>query len=140
MGFGVVADEVRSLAQRCAQAARDTAGLIEDSIDETRDGKTQLDAVAEMFRSITNGTQEVKSLIDSVRLASDEQARGIQQVSMALSQIEQATQQNAASAEESAAAGEEVSSQAVAMNATVGRLASMVSGVSGGAGRRSRTL
>ena len=126
MGFAVVADEVRNLAQRCSQAARDTAGLIESSIAKTKDGKNKLDEVAGTFRGITDSTRQVNALVDEVRASSNEQARGVKQISAALVQMQQVTQQTAASAEEGAAAGEELSSQTRAMKATVARLASLV--------------
>ena len=128
LGFAVVADEVRNLAQRCAQAAKDTAGLIESSIGKTKEGKSQLDEVADSFRSITDSASQVNALVDEVRSASTEQARGVKQITAALAQMQQVTQQTAASAEEGAAAGEELSSQTRAMKATVARLASMVNG------------
>ena len=126
MGFAVVADEVRNLAQRCSQAARDTASLIEGSIAKTKDGKSKLDEVAGTFRGITDSTRQVNALVDEVRAASNEQARGVKQISAALVQMQQVTQQTAASAEQGAAAGEELSSQTRAMKATVARLASLV--------------
>ncbi len=132
MGFAVVADEVRNLAQRSAQAARDTASLIEDSIVKSKDGKSKLDQVANTFRSITESTGEVKTLVDEVHVASNEQACGIQQVSQALAQMDQVTQKNAASAEQSAAAGQELSAQSLAMKATVAKLAALVGGSSSG--------
>ena len=128
LGFAVVADEVRNLAQRCSQAARDTAGLIESSIGKTKEGKSHLDEVADSFRSITDSASQVNALVDEVRSASNEQARGVIQITAALAQMQQVTQQTAASAEEGAAAGEELSSQTRAMKATVARLASMVNG------------
>ena len=128
LGFAVVADEVRNLAQRCAQAAKDTAGLIESSIGKTKEGKSQLDEVADSFRSITDSASQVNALVDEVRSASNEQARGVKQITAALAQMQQVTQQTAASAEEGAAAGEELSSQTRAMKVTVARLASMVNG------------
>ena len=126
MGFAVVADEVRNLAQRCSQAARDTAGLIEGSIAKTKDGKNKLDEVAGTFRGITDSARQVNALVDEVRASSNEQARGVKQISAALVQMQQVTQQTAASAEQGAAAGEELSSQTRAMKATVARLASLV--------------
>ncbi len=130
LGFAVVADEVRNLAQRCSQAAKDTAGLIESSIGKTKEGKNQLDEVADSFRSITDSASQVNALVEEVRSASNEQARGVKQISAALAQMQQVTQQTAASAEQGAAAGEELSSQTRAMKATVARLASMVNGTS----------
>lgn len=105
LGFAVVADEVRNLAQRCAQAARDTAGLIEESIDTTRDGNGRLDRVAGAIRSTTERSARVKSLVDEVSLGSQEQARGMEQISNAILRMEKVTQSSSASAQQTAAAG-----------------------------------
>jgi methyl-accepting chemotaxis protein/methyl-accepting chemotaxis protein-1 (serine sensor receptor) len=105
LGFAVVADEVRNLAQRCAQAARDTAGLIEESIATSRDGNARLDRVAGAIRSTTERAARVKSLVDEVSLGSQEQARGMEQISTAILQMEKVTQSSAAGAEQTAAAG-----------------------------------
>jgi len=128
MGFAVVADEVRNLAQRCAQAAKDTAGLIEESIAKSTEGSAKLDQVAEAIRSITENATQVKTLVDEVNLGSQEQARGIEQVAKAISQMEQVTQKTAANAEESASAGEELSAQAETLRGIVERLTEMVGG------------
>ena len=79
MGFAVVADEVRNLAQRSAQAAKDTASLIEDSILKSTEGSKKLGEVAASIRSITEGAGKVKTLIDEVEASSKEQAQGIEQ-------------------------------------------------------------
>jgi methyl-accepting chemotaxis protein len=134
MGFAVVADEVRNLAQRCAQAAKDTAALIEESITKSNAGKSKLDQVADAIRSITDSATKVRTLVDEVNLGSQEQARGIEQVSKAVVQIEQVTQRTAASAEESASAGEELTAQSETLRQLVGQLNEMV-----GAGSESRT-
>ena len=105
LGFAVVADEVRNLAQRCAQAARDTAGLIEESIDTTRDGNARLDRVAGAIRSTTERSARVKSLVDEVSLGSQDQARGMEQISNAILQMEKVTQSSAAGAQQTASAG-----------------------------------
>ena len=126
MGFAVVADEVRNLAQRCAQAAKDTAALIEESITKTSEGGRKLNEVAEVFRSITENTTNVKTLVDEVSHGSQEQARGIEQISKAISQMEQLTQSAAANSEESAAASEEMSAQAESLKAVVERLQTLV--------------
>jgi methyl-accepting chemotaxis protein len=105
LGFAVVADEVRNLAQRCAQAARDTAGLIEESIATSRDGNARLDRVAGAIRSTTERSARVKSLVDEVSLGSQEQARGMEQISNAILQMEKVTQSSAAGAEQTAGAG-----------------------------------
>ncbi len=126
MGFAVVADEVRNLAQRCAQAAKDTAALIEESIAKSNDGKTKVDQVAVAIRAITEESARVSTLIDEVSVGSMEQTRGIEQVSKALSQMEQVTQQSAANAEESAAAAEELTAQASTLMEVVHELSAMV--------------
>jgi methyl-accepting chemotaxis protein len=128
MGFAVVADEVRNLAQRCAQAAKDTAALIEESIVKSNDGKTKVDQVAVAIRAITEESAKVKTLVDEVSLGSQEQTRGIEQIAKALTQMEQVTQQSAANAEESAAAAEELTAQASTLMDVVGALGSMVGG------------
>ena len=135
MGFAVVADEVRNLAQRCAQAAKDTAGLIEESIVKSNDGKTKLDQVAGAIHSITESSNNVKTLVDEVNLGSQEQARGIEQIAKAVSQMEQVTQKTAASAEQGASASEELSAQAETMRTIVGQLQAMVGGGSQAAGQ-----
>jgi methyl-accepting chemotaxis protein len=126
MGFAVVADEVRNLAQRSAQAAKDTAALIEDSITKSNEGSSRLERVAAVIRAITESTVKVKTLVDEVNLGSQEQARGIEQISKAIAQMDQVTQATAASAEEGASASEELSAQAEAMGHAVRKLAMLV--------------
>lgn len=126
MGFAVVADEVRSLAQRSAQAAKDTAALIEESIAKSNQGSTRLQRVAEVIRAITASTVKVKTLVDEVNLGSQEQARGIEQISKAIAQMDQVTQNTAASAEQSASASQELSAQAEAMKHAVRKLSQLV--------------
>lgn len=126
MGFAVVADEVRNLAQRSAQAAKDTAELIEDSIGKSNKGKTKVDEVAGAIRTITDTSSRVKALVDEVTKGSVEQSRELDQISKAISQMEQVTQSFAAGSEESAAAAEELSAQAVTMKEVVVRLNSLV--------------
>jgi len=126
MGFAVVASEVRNLAQRCAQAARDTAGLIEDSIATSRDGNARLDQMAGDVRAMTESATQVKSLVDEVNMGSQEQARGMDQISRAVMQMEQVTQRTAASAEESASAGADLNSHANALRTLVHEMREMV--------------
>jgi methyl-accepting chemotaxis protein/methyl-accepting chemotaxis protein-1 (serine sensor receptor) len=128
MGFAVVADEVRNLAQRCAQAAKDTAALIEESIAKSHDGKTKVDQVAMAIRAITEESGKVKTLVDEVNLGSQEQARGIEQIGKAITQMEQVTQQSAANAEQCASAAEELNAQSETLRDIVERLTAMVGG------------
>jgi methyl-accepting chemotaxis protein/methyl-accepting chemotaxis protein-1 (serine sensor receptor) len=128
MGFAVVADEVRNLAQRCAQAAKDTSALIEESIAKSNDGKTKVDQVAAAIRAITEESAKVKTLVDEVNLGSEEQARGIEQIGKAIAQMEQVTQKTAANAEESASAAEELNAQSETLKEIVERLNTMVGG------------
>jgi methyl-accepting chemotaxis protein/methyl-accepting chemotaxis protein-1 (serine sensor receptor) len=131
MGFAVVADEVRSLAQRSAQAAKDTAILIEDSIAKSNEGKSKVDQVAIAIRAVTEDTARVKEMVDEVSIGSEEQSRGIDQISKAIVQMEQVTQSTAASAEESAAAAQQLNAQSETLKDIVGRLRAMVDGEGG---------
>jgi len=126
MGFAVVADEVRNLAQRSAQAAKDTAALIEDSILKSSEGSTKLGAVAASIHAITEGANKVKTLVDEVDASSKEQAQGIEQISKAVAQMDEVTQRTAANAEESASASEELNAQSQALMAVVEQLQGLV--------------
>jgi methyl-accepting chemotaxis protein/methyl-accepting chemotaxis protein-1 (serine sensor receptor) len=128
MGFAVVADEVRNLAHRSAQAAKDTAALIEESIGKSSEGSRKLDLVARSIQQITGSATQVKTLVDEVDVGSQEQSRGIEQISIAVGQMEKVTQRNAANAEESAAASEELASQARALYQSVERLRRIAGG------------
>ena len=112
MGFAVVADEVRGLAQRSAQAAHDTATLIEESIASVNQGNTRVGEVSGAMDAIADSASFVRNLIDQVSVASRQQAQGVEQVAQAIAQMEKVTQTTAATAEESAAASEELSAQA----------------------------
>ena len=125
MGFAVVADEVRNLAQRSAQAARDTASLIEESIAKSDDGKAKVDQVASAITGITVESDKVRTLVDEVNLGSLEQARAMESIGKAIVQMEQVTQQTAASAEQSAAAAAELKAQSGVMNGIVDRLTAL---------------
>jgi methyl-accepting chemotaxis protein len=128
MGFAVVADEVRNLAQRCSQAAKDTADLIEASIGQTANGSAKLDQVASAVSNVTQTSQRIGALIAQVSTGSKEQTQGMAQVAKAIAEMEQVTQRSAASAEEGAAAAEEMSAQSEQMKAAVEGLKSMVGG------------
>ena len=126
LGFAVVADEVRNLAQRCAQAARDTAALIEESIATSSDGNVRLEQMAGAVRSMTQNAIRVKSLVDEVNLGSQEQARGMEQISRAVLQMEQVTQKTAAGAQQSASAGTELDGHATNLRDLVHDMREMV--------------
>jgi len=126
LGFAVVADEVRNLAQRCAQAARDTAVLIEESIATSHDGNARLDQMAGAVRAMTENAGRVKSLVDEVNLGSQEQSRGMDQISRAVLQMERVTQKNASCAQESASAGTELTGHAKTLHALVSEMREMV--------------
>jgi methyl-accepting chemotaxis protein/methyl-accepting chemotaxis protein-1 (serine sensor receptor) len=126
LGFAVVADEVRNLAQRCAQAARDTAALIEESIETSRDGNSRLEQMAGAIRAMTESSGRVKTLVDDVNLGSQEQARGMDQIQRAVLQMEQVTQKNAAAAQQSAAAGAELNGHAAGLRGLVHEMHQMV--------------
>ncbi|SPE33575.1 methyl-accepting chemotaxis protein II (fragment) [Candidatus Sulfopaludibacter sp. SbA3] len=126
LGFAVVADEVRNLAQRSAQAAKDTAGLIEESIATSQDGSGRLDLMAGGVRAMTDSSMRVKALVDEVNHGSQEQARGMDQISSAVMHMEQVTQKTAASAQESAAAGSQLNEYAAGLRTLVNEMREMV--------------
>jgi methyl-accepting chemotaxis protein/methyl-accepting chemotaxis protein-1 (serine sensor receptor) len=128
MGFAVVADEVRNLAHRSAQAAKDTAALIEESIAKSNEGNKKLQLVAGSIQQVTGSATQVKVLADEVDVGSQEQSRGIEQIATAVTQMEAVTQRSAASAEESAAASEELAAQAQTLYDIVERVRQLVGG------------
>jgi methyl-accepting chemotaxis protein len=140
MGFAVVADEVRNLAQRSAQAARDSAALIEESIARSKEGGAQLEHVAKAITNITESSEKVNMLVKEVHLGSQEQARGIEQITRALSEMEQATQRTAANAEQSVAASQELSAQSESMASTVLQLETLIDGAQAGTADLERAL
>ncbi|HDX4048753.1 TPA: Tar ligand binding domain-containing protein [Enterobacter soli] len=103
-GFAVVAGEVRTLASRSAQAAKEIKGLIENSVNRVNTGSEQVSEAGETMREIVAAVTRVTDIMGEISSASDEQSRGIEQVSLAVSQMDSVTQQNAALVQESATA------------------------------------
>src|SRR5208282_2553948 len=126
LGFAVVADEVRNLAQRSAQAAKDTTAKIEGAISKTGQGVEISRKVADTLNEIVTKARQVDELAAEVAGASKEQIQGISQINTAVAQMDKVTQSNAASAEESAAAAEELNAQAESMRESVGKLLKLV--------------
>ncbi|MBD3244245.1 MAG: hypothetical protein GF331_26875 [Chitinivibrionales bacterium] len=121
-GFAVVAEEVRNLAQRSADAARSTAGLIEEGQRNADSGVSITDEVVKSIAGVLDNIREASHLVAMVAEADQQQAMGAEQIATAVGQLDNITQQNAANSEESAATSEELSAQAESLSAIVGRL------------------
>jgi methyl-accepting chemotaxis protein/methyl-accepting chemotaxis protein-1 (serine sensor receptor) len=126
LGFGVVADEVRNLAQRCTQAAKDTADLIEESMRSTHDGSERLDQMAGAIRGLTENAGRVKALVDAVSSGSKQQAQGVEQISRTLSQMQTLTQKTAANADRGASAGVQLTDYSNSLKDLVREIRDMV--------------
>ena len=111
-GFAVVATEVRSLAQRCANAAKEIKGLISESVGKVAAGSRQVAEAGSTMNDIVTQTHRVAELISDIGAATQEQSQGVTQVSDAVQQLDQVTQQNASLVEESAAAADSLNKQA----------------------------
>ena len=111
-GFAVVASEVRSLAQRCANAAKEIKGLISESVGKVAAGSRQVAEAGSTMNDIVTQTHRVAELISDIGAATQEQSQGVTQVSDAVQQLDQVTQQNASLVEESAAAADSLNKQA----------------------------
>ncbi len=127
-GFAVVADEVRNLAMRAAEAAKDTAQLIEGTVKKVEDGSDLVSKTNEAFDHVAESAAKVGDLIEEISAASNEQSEGISQVNTAITEMDKVVQQNAANAEESASAAEEMNAQAEQLREYVGDLMRMVNG------------
>jgi signal transduction histidine kinase len=125
-GFAVVAEEVRNLAMRSAEAARNTSEMITTAVANSEKGVSISQEVDQFLTQIAEGSEKVNTLIAEIASASGEQAEGIDQINQAITQMDSVTQTTAASAEESAAAASELSAQAAEVMTTVEELDSMV--------------
>jgi methyl-accepting chemotaxis protein len=125
-GFAVVADEVRNLAMRAADAAKNTANLIEGTVKKVKDGSDLVSKTNEAFQQVAGSSAKAADLVAEITAASNEQAQGIGQVNTAVTELDKVTQQNAANAEESASAAEEMSAQAETMKGMVADLVAIV--------------
>jgi methyl-accepting chemotaxis protein len=137
-GFAVVADEVRSLAMRAAEAAKNTQGLIENTVDKVHTGGQLVSQADKAFRKVAESTGKVAELVGEISAASDEQAQGVDQISKAITEMEKVTQAVAATAEESAAASEEMAAQAESMHEFVSELMGVVDGKGGKVSRKAK--
>ncbi|SDU03321.1 methyl-accepting chemotaxis protein [Desulfobacula phenolica] len=127
-GFAVVADEVRNLAMRAADAAKNTAELIDGTVKKINEGSKLVSTTNENFSKVAESAGKVGDLVAEISGASDEQAKGIEQVNTAIAEMDKIVQQNAANAEESASASEEMSAQAEQLKEYVADLVMMTNG------------
>jgi methyl-accepting chemotaxis protein len=128
MGFAVVADEVKNLANRSAEAAKETSSMIEDSIKRTESGVQIASKLAEVFKEILSTVQKVTEMTREVETASKQQDSGINQVNRVIVQFDEVVQANASSAEETASSAEELLAQVENLNDIVKQLVLLVSG------------
>ena len=120
-GFAVVAEEVRNLASKSAEAAKDTGDMIQNSMEKAELGSRMAGETAASLKDIVNGINESGQLIGEIAKASEEQSSGISQINVGVDQVAQVVQQNSATAEESAAASEEMSSQSETLQQLIGQ-------------------
>ncbi len=128
MGFAVVADEVKNLANKSAEAAKETADMIEDSIKKTELGLQTATRLGEIFKEILASVKKVADMSKEVETASKQQDTGINQVNKAIVQFDEVVQENASSAEETASSAEELLAQVETLNDIVGKLIYLVTG------------
>ncbi len=139
-GFAVVAEEVRSLAQKSAKAANDTKDIIEKNITLSKEGVEVARSVSEALNEINTQAGKLNRLVEQINGASTEQSQGIEQINQALNQMEQVTQQNAANAQETASSSEELNAQAETLNNIIDELTKMVKGASSNLGNNGKIV
>ncbi len=130
-GFAVVADEVRNLAMRAAEAAKNTAGLIEDTVKKIKEGSDLVEKTDKEFQEVAVSVARSSDLVGEISAASREQSQGIEQVNKAVCEMDKVVQQNSANAEESASASQEMNAQAERMKGILVELVTMVQGANG---------
>jgi methyl-accepting chemotaxis protein/methyl-accepting chemotaxis protein-1 (serine sensor receptor) len=128
LGFAVVADEVQNLAQRCAQAAKDTSLLIEESVTNGAEGSHKVSSLEAAVRRVVTTADETKPLEEEVTASSRERAKGLNKIAAAIAQMESVTQQKAATAQQSAAAGAELTAPADTVRDIVSGMQKLISG------------
>jgi methyl-accepting chemotaxis protein len=126
MGFAVVAEEVRNLAQRCASASEEISALIEQSLSNSDEGRAKIGTLVRSGEKVNQVFVNMKILVEEISDSSQEQGRGIDQIGRAIQKMEQGTQKSAANAEEGAAAAEELNAQAESLREVAGGLGKMV--------------
>lgn len=132
-GFAVVANEVRNLAMRAAEAAKNTADLIEGTVGKIKEGSEMVLRTNSEFGRVSETVVKSGELVGEIAAASREQAQGIDQISRAVTEMDKVTQQNSANSEETASSSEEMSSQAQQMKEFVSELMQLVDGNGSGA-------
>ncbi|MDP0499805.1 MAG: methyl-accepting chemotaxis protein [Verrucomicrobiota bacterium JB022] len=125
-GFAIVAEEVRSLAKRSAEAARESALRIDEAKSRSRQGVVLSQAVMDSLKDIVVKAREVDQLVEAISIASEEQSQGVTQVTAGVTQMDKVTQSNAASATESASAAEELSAQSEDLREAISQLWAMI--------------
>ncbi|MFZ5588017.1 MAG: methyl-accepting chemotaxis protein [Thermodesulfobacteriota bacterium] len=137
-GFAVVAEEVRNLAMRAAEAAKNTQGIIEANLTNIREGASLVQTTDQAFAGVAESAERVAGLVKQIAQASAEQSQGIDQINTGAQEMDRVTQANASGAEESASASEELAGQAGALNDMVRDLMQLVGGANGHGPRKAR--
>lgn len=127
-GFAVVAEEVRNLAQRSAEAAKETSAMIETSLSKTETGVRNTQEVEKILKQISESVETSTSLMEEVSVASQEQTKGLDEIAKAIQQISTTAQSNASAAEETSASADDLSTQAETLKIIVGQLSGILSG------------